>query len=382
MPVFEIWPEDIQQEAGRLVVGAILEKPNGDRIPIQYRLPARYRPALAQNSDPFVLAALFSAMRSGSDLRVHGTVSPSLLDNLAEFQAFWRAILPARYRPVEIRADEEAEPPAPISQGAIAGFSGGLDSCFTVYRHKMGLAGRANQDIRAAIFIHGFDIPLHRPAVYQRARRKSQALLDSLGVEMIPMEISLKALGDHWEDSHGAALASCLMLLSGGYSTGLIASSAPWIDIMLPWGTNPYSDPYLSSQAFRIIHDGTSFTSYEKIQTIHAWPEALQNLRVCVRGVEKDRNCGRCTKCVRYILYFRIGGFELPPAFEKDVGNLQLATMKYRSESPVRQFQVLYETAKAAGVSGDWLRALQFSILQNRIGLALKKLSGRERDSH
>ena len=43
-------------------------------------------------------------------------------------------------------------------ENAIIALSGGVDSCFTVYRHARGLAGRRTRRLRAAVVQHGFDV--------------------------------------------------------------------------------------------------------------------------------------------------------------------------------------------------------------------------------
>ena len=100
-------------------------------------------------------------------VRVRGTVSPSLLDNVERLQFIWerwsidcRGREAVRYRRVDIEADDVAEtdPPSEPS-AAVAAFSGGVDSAFTIYRHVTRRAGRGTRDVRAAALIHGMEIP-------------------------------------------------------------------------------------------------------------------------------------------------------------------------------------------------------------------------------
>jgi hypothetical protein len=362
-----LWPEEIVQNDGQLTTGFSLEEPGEIRKVFWYRLPASYQPALAQGCDPFVLAVLFTAMRTPANLVVHGPVSPSLLHNLEEYQAVWVQWFPRHYARIEIQAGTEQEQPKAPTNAAVCGFSGGLDSSFTVYRHRTQNLGHAQQNLTSAIFIHGFDISLSRVEAYNRAADRAKAMLDSLGVEMIPMAMNLKQLGDDWEHSHAAALASCLMLLQGGFSAGLIASSYPYSAIQPGWGSNPITDWLLSSASFPIIHDGAAFTRFDKVRVISQWPAALQYLRVCLRGKERDKNCCRCRKCVRAILYFRFVGRGLPPSFEQDVSDLQLLTINYPSQSGIIILQEMLAAARASGAPLSTRLALHGSILLNRL---------------
>jgi hypothetical protein len=311
-----LWPEEITQSGDDITTGFTLEGPDEGRKSFWYRLPAAYRDSLAPSCDPYVLAALFPAMTAPADLVVHGSVSPSLLYNLMEYQSAWVMWERDRYASIDIRADSEAEQPMVATSAAVAGFSGGLDSSFTVYRHRQLDLGRTRQNLTSAIHVHGIDIPLSEKEAYQRANARVRRMLDSLGVAMIPMAMNLKEETKHiWYQCHGAMTASCLMLLSGGFSAGLLAASYPYSNIMPGWGSNPVTDWRLGSNAFPIIHDGAGYTRFDKIQVISQWPGALENLRVCMAHMQGDTNCCRCRKCMRTILLFRFAGCGLPPCF-------------------------------------------------------------------
>lgn len=374
MAEIHLWPEENEEQGDQLTVRMTVEKPRGERIPVWYRLPVEYQPALAVDSDPFVLATIFMAMRTKADLVVHGQVSPSLLFNLEEFQAVWVCWRPGRYHKIDILADKEHERTKPDTTAVVSGFSGGVDSSFTVYSHHRMALGRAQRDLQAAVFIHGFDIPLSKGESYKRAAVKAKTMLDSLGMEMIPMAINRKQLGDDWGDSHAAGLASCLSLLGGRFAAGLVASSYPYANLQFPWGGNPITDQFLSCDSFPIIHDGAGYTRFEKIREISNWPEAAQNLRVCIRGLRRDRNCCRCHKCVRVILYYRILGAGLPPAFEEDAGISTILRLTYPSKGIISVMEAVHATAKKAGIRAPWVVALKLSTLFNRLILKAKNI--------
>ena len=362
-----LWPAELLRNGEQITAGFSLEEPGVERKTFWYRLPAACQSALAQSCDPYVLAVLFKAMRTPADLVVHGTASPSLLRNLEEYQTVWTNWVPGTYSHIEIRADHEQEPCQVSTGKVVSGFSGGLDSSFTVFRHRAQNLGRSRQNLTAAIFVHGFDISLSRIEANQRAAVNARIMLDSLGVEMIPMAMNLKQLGDNWEHSHAAALASCLMLLQGGFSAGLIASSYPYSNLEIGWGSNPVTDWLLGSASFQIIHDGAGFNRFEKIRVISEWPAALQHLRVCLRGEERDRNCCHCRKCVRAILYFRFAGCGLPPSFEQDVSDFQAFRINYPSQAGIAILREMLAAARASGAPLSTRLALRGSIFLNRL---------------
>lgn len=363
-----VWPEDRTEFEEVITTSVVIEYPNQERARLWYRVSIEQQAALTASHDPFVLGTVFTAMGQAADLVVHGQVSPSLLRNLEEFQAAWVCWRPERYTKVEITADVERESPAANNMGAaITAFSGGADSCFTVWRHKTGQCGRLKRNIQAGVMVHGFvDTPLEQPDSFERAAAKSARILTSLGLPLIPIITNFRELEDDWEDAHGAGLGSCLMMFQGGYGAGLIGSSRPY-QAIIPWGSNPVTDWMMSSDSFQVIHDGAALIRHEKLRQIANWPEAMQNLRVCWQGEQKDRNCGRCEKCIRTILSFRAMRLDMPSCFEQDVNDAQILGLKNLRLGEIYYLNEILSLAKAASISESWVAALEECLRKNRM---------------
>ncbi len=364
-----IWLEDAVESDGQITSAVTIEGLQQGRKRLWYRLPVEYKSALAKTPDPFVVGSVFLAMRTSADLVVHGEVWPSLLRNLEEFQAAWSCWLPNKYARVAINVDVEREHPrADNGQRALAAFSGGVDSCFTTYRHTTGNCGRLKRDLRGGVMIHGFDIPLNENEVFERAAAKAKMMLQSIGIELIPMATNFRELEDDWHDAHICGLASCLMMFQEEYGVGLIAGSPPYdnISVSPPWGSNPVTDWMLSSGRFRIIHDGAGFTRAQKLGAMAKWPEAMKYLRVCWEGEQKDRNCCRCEKCIRTILNFRAIGLGLPECFECDITDAQIMSVTGLNSQHLFDYGKILSMAKAASISESWVAALEKCIRRNR----------------
>jgi hypothetical protein len=361
---------DARKTAGAdIVLSANLHGEHGEDYPCVYRIPAQFEPFLTDQSDPFLIGFLFLIMQLGRPVRVRGRVSPSLLRNLDEYMSIWSAWRPKKYRWVPITADVEAEAPsAHRHRAAVTAFSGGVDSCFTAWRHRNNLAGRRNLDIGAGLFVHGFDIPLASEDSYARAREKNIALLDSIGLKLITMATSNRGLPTYWNDSHGATAVSCMALLQGGFETGLVASTIPYELQGLIWGSNPWTDRLLSSDSFCVENDGADCTRLEKVREISNWPEALQKLRVCWEGPNKHENCCRCEKCIRTILEFRANKVSQPPAFPAAVSDAQIRCLRLSTRTSVVIHERLYRTALERGLGNEsWVKAMRTSLRRSRI---------------
>ncbi|HEX6210248.1 MAG TPA: hypothetical protein VF136_05700, partial [Methylomirabilota bacterium] len=240
-------------------------------------------------------------------------------------------------------------------------FSGGLDSCFTAWRQTRGECGRARRQVRAAVMVHGFDIPLTQPEVFTRAAENSRRLLESIGLALIPVTCNFRQLGGDWEDAHGAALASCLHLLGGGYSAGLVAGSHAYEGLRFPWGSNPLTDPMLSSGTFQLVYDAAGFSRPEKARGVSGWPEAMQRLRVCWEGPQKDRNCGRCLRCVGTALCFAAIGIEPPDVLNVGPLGRAVSGLAYQPIKPASLLRLgeLLDLARASDIDAPWMRALE-----------------------
>jgi hypothetical protein len=364
MTKYHLWPEDPIEKDDIVELAATLEKSNTDLFRIWFRLPSASLSSLPRNLDPFVLAVLFSAMRAPADLEIHGAVSPSLLYNLEEFQKAWALWLPAKYHPAKFQVDMECERPRVENNETILAFSGGVDSAFTAWQHRLNQDNHHQKKLAAGVMVHGFDIPLTLPDVFARSAEKSRLMLDSIGVKLIPISTNLREQRCSWENSHGAALASCLMLFQEQFNSGLIASSYPYNDLSFPWGLNPITDRMLSTNSFQIIHHGAGSDRVEKIRTISHWPEARQYLRICWKGGNVDRNCCRCIKCVGAMLLFSLAGYDSIPAFPYELSIHEILHMKFNDlESMQRYIRLL----SAENFRVSTLRTLKIAVSINRI---------------
>lgn len=341
-------------------------------MPIWFRLPSQHLDAVTESADPFLLASLFPAMRHGHRLHVHGQASFTLLRNLEELQTIWTGWCPGRYRAVDLIVDDEVDVPGTGAERVVLAFSGGMDSCFSAWRHTGGECGRARRNLLAGVMVHGFDIPLSQPDIFERAAENSRRILDSVSLELISVACNLRQLGTElgveWQDAHGALIASCLHLLSGRYTTGLIASSHAFDALRFPWGSNAVTDPMLSSAGFSVINDAGGYGRVAKARGVAEWDEAMRRLRVCYIGPNKDRNCGQCPRCVYTALCFAVVGARQPDSLP--VESLERAAKGLAHEPlkpfPVTRLQALVADARAASIEDPWVDALDRVVRSHR----------------
>jgi hypothetical protein len=208
--------------------------------------------------------------------------------------------------------------------------------------------------------VHGFDIPLRQEDVFSRALAKSMEIFDDVGIPLIPVSTNWKELAGfrrlRFLDIHATGLAAALSLFQRRVPYGLLASTFTYE--LVRYGSNPFTDPLLSSANFGIIHDGADHTRLAKASVLAGWEVASRNLRVCFEGPSLDRNCGVCEKCVWTILAFRAVGAGLPKCFDKDITDEQILAIQIGSG--LGHLQTILEHAVAHGMANEsWVRALR-----------------------
>jgi len=104
----------------------------------------------------------------------------------------------------------------------------------------------------------------------------------------------------NWGIAHGGMLAGVGLALDKLIRYFLIPSSYS-LEELIPWGSTPMTDHWLSTETFKVIHHGVTFSRIEKVEAIADWEPAQHILRVCINEKERRemQNCSHCEKCLR-----------------------------------------------------------------------------------
>lgn len=361
-----VWPLAPVAGHATTTFAARIERPGVEPRRLEYAIDNAFAAGVADVGDSLAAAMLFSAMKARLPLHVHGRVSPTLLRNLTEFQAAWAHLRPDLYAEIELRADTEAEPPAPDRPTFAAAFSGGVDASFSLWRHTQGLCGRLARPIGAAVMVHGFDISIDRPDTFAKARARASKITQSIGVPLVAVATNWRqVVADHdWEHMHGSALAAVLLLFQRTHAGALIASGVPYRSFQHDWGSTPLMDGRFSTGVFNIEHDAAAFERWQKVEAIAQWPAARRHVRICYEGDDLSVNCGRCYKCLRSVLLFRAVGAGLPECFSQDADDAFIRDWPNRFLTPSADAAIreILDAAKAKGTGGSWTVALEAAL--------------------
>jgi hypothetical protein len=279
--VIRVQPQADEERDGWLRRSARVEGLSGGDAELWFDIEPRHAGLLTHRADPWTLALLFAAMRSGSPLVVTGEVSRELLRNLEALEQVWRLWAPDRYRPVPLVAASEATAVRPESAAgrAVMAFAGGLDECYSAWRHTRVPAGRRRLDLVAGLLVLGLgEAPEAGESDETGAIDHVRALCDDLGLDLWTMRTNARRFAPIWDHAYGAVLASCLHWYSGGVSAGMLAATGSLSHLNVHCGSHPLTDPLLGSDRLRVVHDGAEQDFVAKARVVAAWPEAARRL--------------------------------------------------------------------------------------------------------
>lgn len=334
-----------------------------------YAFRGEVLPGPLDRLDFAAVALVFHAMRAGRDLHVAGPVSRVLLANLQEFQHAWAKWHPKLYRPVRITAAEEVAPGAPADDRAVLAYSGGVDANFTLLRHIGGHAGPQNRSIAAALLIHGFDFPLSQRDAFAASARRAGEILGRFDVPLVTVETNWnEATRTNWEMEFAVGVAACAWQFAGRASAALLGSCEDYGSLVLPWGSNPVTNPLLDAGDFALRTDGTGFTRCEKVALIARDPYVADRLRVCWQDMGSDgANCGRCEKCIRTKLNFMANGARPGASLSAPVTPGQVRGVRARNPAQMAFLHDIVRTAEQNGITEPWVAAVRVAIARSRI---------------
>lgn len=327
-------------------------------------------PGPLESYDFAVVALLYTAMNERRNLRVRGPVSAALLDNLHEFQLAWAKWKPGQYQPVTVFADREITGPADRKDAAVLAYSGGVDANFSLLRNLAGV-GRGARNIAAAVLVHGFDIPLDNPILFESSKTAASRILDSFETPLTTVRTNWRSVVcKDWEMEFLSGLASCLFQFSAVAGYGLVGSDEDYASFVIPWSSNPVTNHFVKAGDFAIVTDGSGYTRSEKVRLIGQYPQVANFLRVCWAGALHgvgDENCGVCEKCVRTKLNFACNNILPGGTLAGMPTTKHIVFINAKNNVQINFLKDIMDTARKNGIRDSWLTSLA-------VGMALSKV--------
>ena len=318
--------------------------------------------------DGYLFGVLLFCMGGASRLRIEGPVSVQAMRNVNALAEAWHTWVPARYTPLEIvpekilTEDELLCSQRSLSGAgkAIAAFSGGVDSTFTVLRHASHSLGPAGFDLKDLVMVHGFDVNLANQADFDELLRRTDPLIRQLDANLHVVRTNIREQIAHdWNQVFGAQLACVLHQFSPQFRYGLLASGAELDMPDIRWGSTPQLDPLLSGGDMHIVHDGAAFSRNRKVAFVAKNPVARQSVKVCWIGQNQGRNCGVCEKCIRTRLNFLAAGYEHPECFDTPFDLDMIDNLTVANVVQLNLLKSIANESLFAEPEPEWVKRLQ-----------------------
>ncbi|MGC4174078.1 hypothetical protein [Demequina sp.] len=343
----------------------------GDMSPyLWFRVPQAYQTSPDTIGDAFLASMLPVAMARGENIVIDAPVSAKLLEALPQIQSIYADWYPDVLTRVEITA-AEAVSAAPQGNRTVSCFTGGVDSFYSLVKHKDALD--------AVLYVDGFDVPLANLVMSRTVKSTISAVASDYGKEATFLSTNLKWFTDkevNWGlIAHGPALASIGMILQGHVGTMYIPSTHS-LKQMFPWGSHVLVDHLWSTERLTFIHDGADASRVTKTQTISHEGPAQRHLRVCWQN-KGQYNCGRCEKCLRTMTALELLGVledftvfpetDLPTA----VGNLRIAN-RNGLEFQLENLEYAQEIGSESPVVPGLIRSIDDFVARKGLGGEVK----------
>lgn len=256
---------------------------------------------LSDGGEFAVCVGLLPAMARGETLVLPPSlpIDDTFRHNIDRVQAKlleWQDALGLRIHRVDIDAARRTVP-APVHEGALSFFSGGVDGSYTALTNR--------DRIGALILLRGIDMQLNNEELWVAALASGQRLAAHWGIPFAAVATNVRFLGYHYgfkwsRQFQGAGLTSVAHLTP--FSEALIAASHD-LEEMPVGASHPDLDPLWSSSTVQMVHDG-AVRRTDKLRALVKEPAVLEVLRVCWH--DSGYNCCRCEKCVRTMVALRL----------------------------------------------------------------------------
>lgn len=288
-------------------VDAAMQTARGS-ISLWYEVDAAYtRHLIATRLDGFAVAALMIAMEKGEpELVLNGPVSERLLHSLqSQIEPLFKVLNPM-WHEVTIKARAVEPSPAPERPAVVTGFSGGVDSFFTIAEYltpERSPSYRLTHLLFCNVGSHGRGDGGRR--LFHERWNLINAFGTSIGLPIVRVDSNLDDLLDtRFERTHVARNASAVLALQGLFTKYLYSSTYRYQDCYFAETDDmAHADPAtvhtLSTESLDVLSIGCECSRVRKTSLAARMPQTRTMLNVCMNPASGGRNCSRCSKCLR-----------------------------------------------------------------------------------
>jgi hypothetical protein len=320
---------EIIEKADVAILQSIIEY-GGKQEKLWYSVDRKYGQYLtSEKLDAFVVGILPLAMELGEDITVKGSISEKLYHNLTNYYINIAHIAIPSRKVIKIIPDSLDDGKNYGCEGAVGtGFSGGIDSFFTILQYLVAKDVPPHYKITHLVFSNvgaqgAFaSVRMSNGSLdFERARKLFnfkyellKGLPEEMGVDFVKIDSNLSdVLNMRYQTSYQSRTLSCPLLLQKLFSKYYFASGYSYHDTWIKetpdlTHTDPASVHLLSTETLECISSGAQFTRVEKTKLLAQSGIADKLLNVCNDTTAQGKNCSICQKCCRTLITLELLG--------------------------------------------------------------------------
>jgi 7-cyano-7-deazaguanine synthase in queuosine biosynthesis len=339
-----------------------------------------YKGQIVPNEDGlngnFALTAMLPyAMHHKTNIHLEGRANKEMIACLEECQDLWVLWRPDIYHRIKVTCDTLESPMFRAGNKAVMAFSGGVDACYSLHAHQKKLLGSRSREIDLGLLIVGFDLDRNNPEWIEIARDANRNILSNYDVKQTVVETNWKDYCVDWEMAFGIGVTTTLHHFNKLYSFGIWSADEDYQSEIRPWGNHSSQNSFLSERSFPIYATGAGLDRSAKVKIISGNNSVIENIRVCWAFPTGLLNCGKCEKCLRTYLNFKIAGVQKVKAISDELNPEEIAQVKIKHEV-ARAFYA--EILRNSGNLGSaYQRAIRHALLMSKFYICIKKFLDR-----
>jgi len=253
-----------------------------------------------KRSDAFVMALLPTAMRGGYAMSCETPMSERLHYQLMNYLVPSLCAAGDLYHPVSIQAPLTSEP-VKNKRGVGTGFSGGVDSLYTIMTHGKDSTYPLTH---LALFNVGvFEGPGFREG-FRKSCRNALKFADEMDLELVGLDSNIsQVLPERFLDVYSFRNLAGALVLQGLFSQYLLSSGYDFGQFCFDLRNNSTFDLLMmhcaQTESLAVYSSGGQMKRYQKLAALSNWAPAHRWLHPCFNVGVGGKNCGHCKKCSR-----------------------------------------------------------------------------------
>lgn len=251
-------------------------------------------------ADPFVMALLPMAMHGNKEIvcedpmseRLHWQLCTDLMPALASVGTWYHRI--SIFAPLTPMS-------GPCGKGVGTGFSGGVDSLYSILRHGPDSECPLTH---LAVFNSGVFEGESYHKNFLAACRAAGLFAKEIGLETIFVDTNFnEMLPERFLDVYSFRNLACALAVSPLFSVYLLSSGHDMANFNFDLHNAASYDALTvycaSTENTTFYLSGAEVKRWEKIKALTEWEHSFNWLHPCIYGLAGGRNCGHCKKCSR-----------------------------------------------------------------------------------